>query len=1065
MSSRKWLPNFVFVICLINLFVTVKSEFPTTIHFHYKCLDNGNYTSNSTYKTNLDTLLSTVSPNIDNNGFYNASTGENSDRVNVIALCRADLQPHQCRDYVKNATAEILKKCPNQKQVILWHEFCMVRYSNETIFGTLAYSPLDWGYSRGKVTNLDKFYQELNILLDSLRNQTAYNSYPRKFAAASRVNRNYETTYAFEQCTPDITPKECDDCLKKSVLLIRECCDEAGGVRILRPSCYLRFKTDFSFYNETMVEILQTPASPPPSPPPPPPGKKDNTTRTVIIVIVPSVVCTLMLAFCIGIILRTKKMRKPLEKIETDNETSTIESLQYDFSTIRTATENFSDANKLGRGGFGVVYKGKMPKGIEIAVKRLSRDLGQGDLEFKNENGSLDRFIFDPNMHPYLDWEKRYIIIGEETQHSTSRIVGTYGYMAPEYVIHGQFSVKSDVFSFGVLVLEIICGQKTNNFRNRESMDDLLSCVWKNWHEGTAANMIDPVLRASLSSLRDILRCIHIGLLCVQENAANRPTMASVVLMLSSSTLTLPVPLQPAFFVSGSFDQESSLPRENDSSKDQSNNDALLSTNDVSMTLVRSQSHWCLNNGNFTSNSMYKTNLDTLLSSISSNIDGNGFYNASNGENSDRVNAMALCRGDLQLDTCRSCINNATDALLLLCPHSKEAIFWAESGQCMLRYSSESIFGKLATEPLYAWFLTAESTSPEEFNRDLRMLLDNLRSQAAYGGALKKFAAANATGPDLLTIYGLAQCTPDLNSDDCSDCLIHLVEFIPQCCNGKLGFAAHSPSCLLRYEIYSFYDDTPQPAPPPPPLSVPIPAPPGKDDNTTQTIIIIIVPIIVGLIIALCIGIFLRFRRRHKPMEQLETQNEISTVESLYYNFGTIRAATDNFSDANMLRQGGSGIVYKGKLPSGQQIAVKRLSMISGGYMAPEYTFHRHFSNKPGVFRFGILVLEIVSGQKTSSFGNGENVEDLLSRAWKNWHKGTSESIIDPTLMTSSRSLRDIMRCIHIGLLCVQEDATVRPTMASIVLMLNNSSMTLPIPSQSAFFVSTSFDPEISLLR
>ncbi|CAI9755123.1 unnamed protein product [Fraxinus pennsylvanica] len=279
MSYRKWLPNFVFLICLINLVVTVKSEFPTNINFNYNCTANGTYTSNSTYKTNLDTLLSTVSPNIDNNGFYNASTGENSDRVNVIALCRADLQPYQCRDYVKNATVEILKKCPNQKQAIFWHEFCMVRYSNESIFGTLAYSPSDQGYSNEKVlTNLDEFYQDLNILLDSLRNQTAYNSSPMKFAADRRVNRKKEQNYAFEQCTPDITPKECDDCLKDSALRIQ--IGPYGG-RILRPSCYLRFETDFPFYNETMVDILQPPAkSPPPlspptaSPPPPlsPPG-------------------------------------------------------------------------------------------------------------------------------------------------------------------------------------------------------------------------------------------------------------------------------------------------------------------------------------------------------------------------------------------------------------------------------------------------------------------------------------------------------------------------------------------------------------------------------------------------------------------------------------------------------------------------------------------------------------------------------------------------------------------------------------------------------------------------
>ncbi|CAI9782696.1 unnamed protein product [Fraxinus pennsylvanica] len=415
--------------------------------------------------------------------------------------------------------------------------------------------------------------------------------------------------------------------------------------------------------------------------------------------------------------------------------------------------------------------------------------------------------------------------------------------------------------------------------------------------------------------------------------------------------------------------------------------------------MVKSQDHWCLNNGNYTSNSTYKANLDTLLYSITSLIDGNGFYNASYGENSDRLNAMALCRGDFQLDKCRSCITNATDALLQLCPYQKQAIYWAAVGNCMVRYSNESIFGKLATDPRKAWLVTSDAPSRQEFNRDLRTLLDNLRSQAAYGGAGKKFAAANTTAPDLLTLYGLVQCTPDLSSDDCSDCLIQVAEIIPQCCNGKLGFGVYCPSCLLRYETYLFYNDTSLPAPPPPPMSLPtppLPAPPGKDKNTTQTIINVIVPIIVGLIVALCIGFFLRFRQNHKPRAKLETRDEISSVESVYYEFGIIRAATDNFSNANVLGQGGFGIVYK---------------------------------------------------------------------AWKNWHEGMITNVIDPALRTSSRSFHDIMRCIHIGLLCVQEDAADRPTMASIVLMLTSFSITLPIPSQPAFFVSSCFDPKISLLR
>ncbi|GAY34230.1 hypothetical protein CUMW_010320 [Citrus unshiu] len=210
-------------------------------------------------------------------------------------------------------------------------------------------------------------------------------------------------------------------------------------------------------------------------------------------------------------------------------------------------------------------------------------------------NSSVDKFIFDAINRVQLDWETRYKIIGgiargilylhedsrlriihrdlkasnilldadmipkisdfgmarlfemDQSQGDTSRIVGTFGYMAPEYVTRGHFSIKSDVFSFGVLVLEIISGQKNNSFRIGEEAEDLLTYAWKNWNEGTALNLIDPTLRNGSSS--EIMRCIHIGLLCVQENVANRPTMASVVVMLNSSSLSLPLPSQPAFFM------------------------------------------------------------------------------------------------------------------------------------------------------------------------------------------------------------------------------------------------------------------------------------------------------------------------------------------------------------------------------------------------------------------------------------------------------------------------------------------------------------------------------------
>ncbi|CAL9775807.1 unnamed protein product [Musa acuminata subsp. burmannicoides] len=215
------------------------------------------------------------------------------------------------------------------------------------------------------------------------------------------------------------------------------------------------------------------------------------------------------------------------------------------FENILCATNNFSDSNKLGQGGFGIVYKGNLPGGKEIAVKRLLRGSRQGLSEFKNEviliaklqhrnlvkllaycihgeekllvyeympNKSLDFFLFDPTQKAKLDWGKRFNIIkgiarallylhqdsrlriihrdlktsnilldaemnpkisdfgmarifrGNQDEANTNRVVGTYGYMSPEYAMEGLFSVKSDVYSYGVLLLEIVSGFRTAAF-------------------------------------------------------------------------------------------------------------------------------------------------------------------------------------------------------------------------------------------------------------------------------------------------------------------------------------------------------------------------------------------------------------------------------------------------------------------------------------------------------------------------------------------------------------------------------------------------------------------------
>ncbi|KAL1215950.1 G-type lectin S-receptor-like serine/threonine-protein kinase [Cardamine amara subsp. amara] len=311
----------------------------------------------------------------------------------------------------------------------------------------------------------------------------------------------------------------------------------------------------------------------------------------------------------------------------------------FEIHTLQTATNNFRELNKLGQGGFGTVYKGKLVDGKEIAVKRLSSNSVQGTEEFMNEiklisklqhrnllrllgccidgeekllvfeymvNKSLDTFLFDLKKKLEIDWPKRFNIIqgiargllylhrdsflrvvhrdlkvsnilldekmnpkisdfglarmfqGNQHQDNTGSVVGTLGYMAPEYAWTGTFSEKSDIYSFGVLILEIITGKEISSFSYGKDSKNLLSYTWESWSETGGANLLDQDL-GDFDSVNSVEagRCVHIGLLCVQHQAIDRPNIKQVMSMLTSTT-DLPKPTQP-MFVMDTSDEDSSL--------------------------------------------------------------------------------------------------------------------------------------------------------------------------------------------------------------------------------------------------------------------------------------------------------------------------------------------------------------------------------------------------------------------------------------------------------------------------------------------------------------------------
>ncbi|KAL0333917.1 UNVERIFIED_CONTAM: putative LRR receptor-like serine/threonine-protein kinase [Sesamum angustifolium] len=259
---------------------------------------------------------------------------------------------------------------------------------------------------------------------------------------------------------------------------------------------------------------------------------------------------------------------------------------EFSFDTLVAATKNFDPTLKLGEGGFGPVYKGKLDDGREIAVKKLS-GLSTGEERVPEKllvyqyvaNESLDKLLFKSDRREFLDWKKRYDVITgiakgllylheeapcriihrdikasnilldekwvpkisdfgmarlypEDETHVNTRVAGTNGYMAPEYLIHGHLSEKADVFSFGVVVLELITGQKNSKFNRDPDSQSLLEWAYKLYKKQRSLEIMDPALESSADA-DQIAMCIHIGLLCVQSDPKSRPDMDRIVVMLS----------------------------------------------------------------------------------------------------------------------------------------------------------------------------------------------------------------------------------------------------------------------------------------------------------------------------------------------------------------------------------------------------------------------------------------------------------------------------------------------------------------------------------------------------
>ncbi|ESW27439.1 hypothetical protein PHAVU_003G202000 [Phaseolus vulgaris] len=518
----------------------------------------------------------------------------------ALGQCRRDLRSTDCYKCFSQAR-QVLSRCVPKTAGTIYLDGCFLRYDNYSFIRESVDPTRDIGICMTPTLG-DDGGKRVAEMVSNVTKEAA----ERGFAVDGE-----EGVFALAQCWSTLNKGRCKICLTEAAKKVQECVPNVEG-RGLFTGCILRYSTR-KFYNDVALPNINNSTEERPG------------VWMIVACVLSAIVGILLIAFAAFICCqKMSSRRKVRDSGGVSPDFSSVAGFSFRYDLLEKATDHFDPANKLGQGEAASVFKGTLPSGGTVAVKRLFFNKRQWTEGFFNEvnlingiqhknvvkllgcsiegpesllvyefvpSGSLDQVLFSKDSEDALNWEQRFQIIcglaeglaylheGSGTKiihrdikssnilfdenmnpkiadfglarsvtgnksHLSTGNSRTLGYMAPEYVSKGQLTEKVDIYAFGVLIVEIVCGKKNSD--HIPGSTSLLHSVWKNYKTNNITASVDPALHGKLT-VEEASNTLQTGLLCTQSTVTLRPSMSEVVQMLTKKDYAIPSPKQKPF--------------------------------------------------------------------------------------------------------------------------------------------------------------------------------------------------------------------------------------------------------------------------------------------------------------------------------------------------------------------------------------------------------------------------------------------------------------------------------------------------------------------------------------